>query len=251
MQIKLISQVILSLFALVSFQFAHANTADQDASKIRDTLKQHFSEITLDKIEPSPVKGVYQVSSGANILYVTADARYAFSGDLIDLHHAQNNLTEDARKTARLNSLKNLGQENMIIFSPKNPKYTVTVFTDVDCGYCRKMQSEMGKINNLGIAVRYLAFPRSGPDTPTFNKMVSVWCAKDKNKALAAAKSDGSVDDITCPNNSVLKDLELGMQLGVSGTPTIIFEDGTMIPGYLPPDKLLEVAKQLKKKETA
>ncbi|MGD9592085.1 MAG: DsbC family protein [Candidatus Berkiella sp.] len=250
MQIKLFAQLCLFVFTLVSFQLVQANQ-EQEANNIRNTLKQHFSELTLDAVEPSPVKGLYQVSSGANILYVTSDARYAFSGDLIDLHHAQANITEDARKKARLKGLKSLSQENMIIFSPKNPKYTVTVFTDVDCGYCRKMQSEMDKINELGIAVRYLAFPRSGPDTPTFKKMVSVWCAKDRNKALSAAKSGGNVEEISCSDERVIKDLELGVQMGIAGTPTLIFEDGTMVPGYLPPDKLLEVAKQLQKKETA
>lgn len=249
MRIKLFTLWTTFFITLVSFQL-YANQA-QEESHIRDMLKQHFSELTLDEVQPSPVKGVYQVRAGANILYVTNDAHYAFSGDLIDLKNAQANLTEDARKIARIKGLKGLGEENMIVFSPKNPKYTVTVFTDVDCGYCRKMQAEMGKINDLGIAVRYLAFPRSGPETPTFNKMVSVWCAKDKNKAMNAAKTDGNVPKATCENNGVLKDFELGMQMGVAGTPTIIFEDGTMIPGYLPPDKLLEVAKQLAKKETA
>lgn len=250
MQTKLFAQLSVFLISLVSFHFAQANQ-DQETTNIRNALKQHFAELTLDEVKPSPVTGVYQVSSGANILYVTADARYAFSGDLIDLQNAQANITEDARKIARLNALKSLGQENMIVFAPKNPKYTVTVFTDVDCGYCKKMQAEMGKINDLGIAVRYLAFPRSGPNSPTYNKMVSVWCAKDKNKALDAAKSDRKVENTTCTNNSVVKDFELGMQMGVAGTPTLIFEDGTMVPGYLPPEKLLEVAKQLSKKEAA
>lgn len=231
--------------ALVSFQFANAANDDDETTKIRGALKKQFADITIDDVKASPVKGIYQVNAGSTILYVTHDAHYAFSGDLVDLQNGQTNVTEEIRKQARLKGLKELGQENMIIFSPKNPKYTVTVFTDVDCGYCRKMQSEMSKINDLGIAVRYLAFPRTGPSTPTFEKMVSVWCAKNKNEALNAAKSDKPVASNTCPNNSVMKDFQLGMQMGVSGTPTLIFEDGTMIPGYLPPDKLLEVIKHL------
>ncbi len=232
------------ILTLVSFQFAFAATEDEPA-KIRSALKQHFADLTVDDVKASPVKGIYQVSAGPSILYVTSDAHYAFSGDLVDLQNGQTNVTEEIRKQARLKGLKELGQENMIIFSPKNPKYTVTVFTDVDCGYCRKMQSEMSKINDLGIAVRYLAFPRTGPSTPTFEKMVSVWCAKNKNEALNAAKSDKPVENHTCSNNSVIKDFKFGMEMGVSGTPTLIFEDGTMIPGYLPPDKLLEVVKHL------
>lgn len=238
------------LFTLLFFQFAFAAPTKEAPDKIRSVLKQQFPDLAINDVKPSPVDGLYQVLAGANVLYVTGDARYALSGDMIDLQDAQNNLTEDLRKQARVNGLKALGQENMIIFSPKNPKYTVTVFTDVDCGYCRKMQSEMSKINELGIAIRYLAFPRSGPDSPTFNKMVSVWCAKDKKHAMTIAQSDKQVTPNLCSDSDVMKEFQFGLQIGVSGTPTLIFEDGTMVPGYLPPDKLLEVAEHLAKQSS-
>jgi thiol:disulfide interchange protein DsbC len=246
---RTLTHFMLFLFTLVSFQLSFAKSTDEEAN-IRQVLKNNFADLVVDEVKASPVKGIYQVSAGPTIIYVTGDAHYAFSGDIIDLQNAQTNLTEDARKQARLAGLKALGEENMIIFSPKNPKYTVTVFTDVDCGYCRKMQNEMSKINELGIAVRYLAFPRSGPNTPTYDKMVSVWCAKDKKGALAAAKANKPVAENICPNNSVMKDFQYGMQVGVNGTPTLIFEDGTMVPGYLPPEKLLEAAEQLAVKKT-
>lgn len=242
--------VSIFLLTLLSFQCAQAASANEASDKIRSVMKQHFPDLAVNDIKLSPINGLYQVSMGPNVLYVTSDARYALSGDIIDLQNEQNNLTEEVRKQARLNGIKDLGQENMIIFSPKSPKYTVTVFTDVDCGYCRKMQSEMSKINELGIAIRYLAFPRSGPDSPTFNKMVSVWCAKDKKNAMTLAQSDKQVTPNLCRDNNVMKELQFGLQIGVSGTPTLIFEDGTMVPGYLPPDKLLEVAEHLAKKSS-
>jgi thiol:disulfide interchange protein DsbC len=236
------------MLTIVSFQLVQAKPTENETAKIRSVLKQHFPDITVDEISDSPVKGISQVSAAGSILYVTNDGHYAFNGDIIDLQNSQTNLTEDVRKQARLNGLKALGQQNMIVFSPKNPKYTVTVFTDVDCGYCRKLQSEMPKINSLGIAIRYLAFPRTGPNTPTFDKMVSVWCAKDKKQALTLAKEDKPIEPNLCPNNDVMKEFQFGMKIGVSGTPTLIFEDGTMIPGYLPPEKLLEAAEHLAKK---
>jgi thiol:disulfide interchange protein DsbC len=240
--------LLLPVLALV-FGQAIAKPQDADATKIRSVLNQHFPELVIDDVKPSPVDGVYQVMAGARVIYISKDGRYALNGDMIDLQDAQNNLTEEVRKQARLKGLKDLGQDNMIVFAPKDPKYTVTVFTDVDCGYCRKMQSEMAKINELGIAVRYLAFPRSGKNTPTFDKMVSVWCAKDKKQAINLAKQDKPVEHNVCPNNHVQKEFDLGIAMGVQGTPTLIFEDGTMVPGYLPPEKLLEAAEHLSKKK--
>lgn len=247
-----ILRVSVLISALLSVQLVFAQTNSEDGpDKIRQVLKQQFPDLTIDEVSPSPVKGLYQVAAGSTVIYITGDGHYAFNGDIIDLAHSQSNLTEDFRKQARLKGLKSLGQENMIIFSPKNPKYTVSVFTDVDCGYCRKMQSEMAKINSLGIAIRYLAFPRSGPNTPTFEKMVSIWCSKDKNRAISLAQQDKPIETTMCPNNNVMKEFQFGISIGVAGTPTLIFEDGTLVPGYLPPDKLLEVAEQLSKKKTS
>lgn len=240
---------ILFVLFLITCQTAFAKVSDTDTSKIRNVLKQQFPDLVINEIKSTPIEGLYQVVAGARVIYVSKDGRYALNGDMIDLQDAQNNLTEEVRKSARLKGLKELGQENMIVFSPKDPKYTVTVFTDVDCGYCRKLQAEMSKINELGIAIRYLAFPRSGQNTPTYEKMVSVWCAKDKNQAISNAKLDKPIEHNVCPNNYVQKEFDLGVAMGVQGTPTLIFEDGTMVPGYLPPDKLLEAAKHLSAKK--
>jgi len=242
-------RTILSIGVLVSTLMVQGVNAAEptatESNKIRDVLKQHFPEFKVDQITSSPLKGLYQVTAGGTVLYMTGDGRYAVSGDIIDLDHGQKDITEDFRKQARVKAINAIGEENMIIFAPKNPKYTVTVFTDVDCGYCRKLQTDMPKINELGIAVRYLAFPRSGPNTPTFDKMVKVWCASDKKQALIMANQDKAAEGKACDSNPIMNELQLGMSLGVSGTPTLIFADGTMIPGYVPPDKMLKVAQQL------
>lgn len=245
---------LLILTGALSTPMVYASSSTQGADKSADTaaisevLKQNFPEVKIDNITQSPLKDIYQVSAGAMVLYVSKDGHYAISGDIIDLKNAQQNLTEQVRKQARLKGLKNLKAEDMIVFSPKNPKHTITVFTDIDCGYCRQLQSEMAKINELGIAIRYLAFPRGGPQTPTFEKMAEVWCAKDKKQAIAAAKQGKPIQSKECNNGSVLRDFQYGMALGVTGTPTLLFEDGSLFPGYLPPEKLLEVAQLLAKK---
>lgn len=237
-----------ALLAILFFQVCFAAASNNDINFIRESLKQHLPQLTIENIAPSPVKGVYQVTADSAVIYMSNDGRYAFSGDIIDLADGQNNLTESARKKARVASLKTLGEEDMVIFSPKDPKYTIIVFTDVDCGYCRKLQADMEEINAKGIAIRYLAFPRSGPNTPAFDKMVRVWCSKDKNKALLLANQDKSFDGKECGKDTIMRQFELGIRMGVNGTPTLIFEDGTLVPGYMPPDKLLEAAKEIREK---
>lgn len=231
---------IFGLFLLNTLQAADSK------DNIRSALSKQFPNIQIDEINPSPVPELIQVTAGPNIIYVTKDARYVLAGDMIDLQNKQTNLTEDLRKKVRLKSLGDQS-ENSILFAPKDPKYTVTVYTDIDCGYCRKLHSEIKKLNDLGIAIRYLAFPRGGPDSDTFEKMVKIWCAQDKQKAFTQAIEGKSLNEKTCSNNSVMTELEQGIQMGVNGTPTLIFEDGTIVPGYLPPEKMLELAKKLKK----
>lgn len=239
-------QIGLIICSLGGFQISYAQAAPtSDIEQLRTSLKQSFPELTIDNVTTSPVNDLYQVTAGAAIIYVTKDGRYAFSGDIIDLKDGQKNLTEKARKKARIEGIKTIGTENMIVFSPKDPKYTITVFTDIDCGYCHKLQSEIPEINAKGIAVRYLAFPRTGPNTPTFNKMVKIWCAKDKTKAIADPNQN--LDKFPtvpgCSEQTIMRQMQLGLMMGINGTPTIVFEDGTLLPGYLPPDKLLEAVK--------
>jgi thiol:disulfide interchange protein DsbC len=238
--------------AVLAILFFHQGfAAGSDETAIRDSLKQHLPKVIIDNISTTPIQGVYQVSAGANVLYMSKDGRYALSGDMIDLADGRSNITENARKKARVAAIKALGESNMVVFSPKDPKYTVIVFTDVDCSYCRKLQADMEAINAKGIAIRYLAFPRSGPNTPGFDKMVRVWCSKDKNKALSLASLDKSFEGKDCSKDTVMREFELGLKLGINGTPTLIFEDGTLVPGYMTPDQLLETAKQIREQSSS
>lgn len=243
---KSIFKVGCILLSLSTCQtWAGAKPADDNA-KIRDSLAKNFPSLKIDSINPSPLPGLFQVMAGGSVLYISTDGRYAVSGDIIDLNNDQANLTETARKEARVTGLKTLGEDQMIIFPAKDPKYTISVFTDIDCGYCRKLQSEVPKMNDLGITVRYLPFPRSGPQSPTAEKMVKIWCAKDRRVALTNASEDKVFEGQSCTNHEILKAFQYGLMIGVSGTPSILFEDGTLVPGYLPPEKIKELAEQIK-----
>jgi len=137
-------------------------------------------------------------------------------------------------------------ESEMVIFSPKNPLYTVTVFTDVDCQYCRKLHSDMAELNKLGIRVRYLFYPRTGPNTESWRKAEVVWCSADRNDALTRAKAGGQLDmNKRCPATPVAREYALGQSVGVKGTPAIITDSGDFINGYMPPQELLQAIKKL------
>ena len=238
----------LGWLALMYFPLLHAQLPMTKENVVEARLKEHFPDLKIDEVHVSPIDGLYQVSAEGAILYVSHDGRFAFSGDIIDLQKDRQNLTEEARKKARLKLLNKIDKEDMIIFAPPQPKYTVTVFTDIDCSYCRKLQDEMPEINKRGIAVQYLAFPRAGLNSETGDKMAKIWCAKDRQQALDQAKQGKATESTTCGNEAIKKSFQLGLMLGVTGTPTLLFEDGSLIPGYLSPDKLLEVIKQIKEK---
>lgn len=239
-----IIRAFLLALSLLSFQVLAAKPADE-LKTIQSNLTQYFPTLTIDKIEPSPVPGLYQIMAGGSVIYMSANGRYAISGDVIDLEKQQENLTEGVRKQARMAGLKTLGSKQMIAYPAKDSQYTISIFTDVDCGYCRKLQGDIKKINDLGISVQYLPFPRSGPQSPSAEKMVRIWCAKDKQQALNMASADQAFEGKVCEDHDILKAFQYGLMIGVTGTPSILFEDGTLVPGYLPPEKIKEVAEQI------
>ncbi len=236
-------KILLSLF-LLGFGFGSANADDAaQFDKIKERMTKELGQ-TPTSIASSPIKGLYEVVIGPEVYYMTQDARYIFRGDLLDMQ-SKANLTDAKRDGARLAALDAIGEKNMIVFAPKETKHTITVFTDIDCGYCRKLHSEMAEYNNLGIKVRYMAYPRAGIPSESYNKAVSVWCADDRKKAMTAAKVSGSITAKTC-DNPVAKEFELGQALGVNGTPALVLENGKIYPGYAPAKQLSELLDKIK-----
>jgi thiol:disulfide interchange protein DsbC len=193
-------------------------------------------------VRPSPLKGIYEIQAGMNFGYVSADGEYLIEGDLVRLSTGEA-ITEKARKVVRLDAIKKIGVDNMIVFAPPADqiKHTITVFTDLDCGYCRMLHSQIADYNAKGIAVQYAFFPRTGPNTESFYKAENVWCSADKKAALTQAKAGAAIPDAPKCKNPVLDQYNIGASIGVRGTPSIVLEDGEMIPGYQPPDQLAQV----------
>ncbi len=242
----------MKFFLVVSLlltQIAVSHAADaaktDDYTLMRQNLAKIMTVAQPDSIKPSPIDGLYEVVYGAQIFYATKDGRYLVQGDILDVN-GQRNLTEQRRSATRLAAIDKVSEDKMIIFSPQAPqkvKHTITVFTDIDCGYCRKMHSEIGSYLKQGIRVRYMSYPRTGVDTPSYFKAVSVWCAKDRKDALTRAKQDEPIETKTC-KNPVKEEMQLGEEVGVSGTPTIITDTGRLLPGYVPAIHLAQILDQ-------
>jgi thiol:disulfide interchange protein DsbC len=248
MNIKNYSLSVAAGLVMVSLSVS-ADTQQQTdpAAAIRETVAKLSPTAVVDNIKAMPLERLYEVTVGTDVLYVTQDGRYVLHGDLLDIAN-ERNLSEQTRSQERSKVVSALNPEDMIIFGPAHPKHTVTVFTDIDCPYCRKMHSQMADYNRLGIAFRYLAYPRAGLDSESYHKAVAVWCNKDRQQAMSAAKSGQAVtpEDKNC-NNPVAGQLALAHHLNVNGTPSIILENGAILPGYVPPEKLDAILNDLNK----
>ncbi|WP_089726585.1 DsbC family protein [Candidatus Thiosymbion oneisti] len=210
--------------------------ADADA-KIKARLGKVLSPgYEIGGIKETPIKGLFEVVVGADVIYVSGDGKYMVDGRLIDLA-SQKDLTEPRRAMIRKQAVDQVGEDRMVIFAPDEYEHTITVFTDIDCGYCRKLHREIADYGAEGIRVRYLFFPRAGVDSDSFKKSVSVWCADDRRQAMTDAKAGKPVETKSC-ENPVQDHLELGKQVGVSGTPAILLESGDMVRGYVPAKRL-------------
>ena len=216
---------------------AAAADADPKLEQVRVKVAAMFDSIEPQHVSPSPLDGWYTVQKGSIVAYISEDGRYLLQGDLIDLD-LQINVSEQSRTNARRKLIASLEDEQSIMFSPAEPQHTVTIFTDVDCTYCRKLHSEIDQILENGIAVRYVLYPRNGPASRAWSTSEDVWCSRDRNNALTMAKLDREFQTSKCDASAVSKHYVLGQDVGLVGTPAIVLEDGTMIGGYVSPTML-------------
>lgn len=216
-------------------------TAQADVEAIKQSFAKSIPSVKINSITPTPVLGLFAVTVGANIFYVSEDGKFLLQGHLVDIA-ARKDITEEQLGGIRKQAIANIGEDNMIVFKPKIHQHTVTVFTDIDCGYCRKLHSEMDSYLAQGITIQYLFFPRAGKDSDSYKKAVSVWCAKDRKKALTEAKNGNDPEPKTC-DNPVDEHMRLGAEFDVKGTPMIVDEKGNVFPGYLPAAQLVEAIK--------
>lgn len=229
---------LLTGLAVIAVAGSVPAIADENLEAVRDKVESTFNEIGREHVGASGIDGWYKIQKGAIVAYVSADGRYLMQGDMIDLDE-QVNLTELARSDARRDALASLDDGAAITFTPaEDVQHSVTIFTDIDCGYCRRLHAQIDEYLARGIEVRYLLYPRNGPASRAWNTSEEVWCSADRQDALTAAKLDREFETRSCDASMVQQHYVLGQEVGLSGTPAIVLDDGTLIGGYLPPEAL-------------
>lgn len=229
-------KIVFSLYIILSSLFVLDAVAEEQL--LIKKLHDLFPDIDITSIDKTPIDNLYQVLIGTDVIYMTSDAQFVLKGDLINID-VRSNLSEISRSHARAELLKTVGQNEYIEFSAENSQDIIYAFTDVDCGYCQKLHKDVAELNANAITVRYLAYPRSGVASPTYKKMVSIWCSENRQQALTDAKNGLRVEEKDCAN-TVAQQHALGGQLGIRGTPAIFLENGTLFPGYVEPSAMLK-----------
>ncbi len=235
---------------MLALLISGAALADDAENDIRQAMSKLAPDLQLDSVKASPIEGLYEVVFGSEVIYLSSDGKYLIQGSIIETA-TRKNLTEEARSSGRTKLLNSLKDDDMVIFAPKDKetKHIVTVFTDIDCGYCRKLHDEMDAYNALGIAIRYVAYPRAGVGSAAFKKAEIVWCAEDKLSAMTIAKAGKSLDQKVESGEIVLKkdcvspvrdQYMISRALNLSGTPALFLESGELIPGYVSAERLIE-----------
>jgi thiol:disulfide interchange protein DsbC len=200
-----------------------------DSKAVEAALKQELQSMKPDSITETPIKGLFEVVVGTQLFYVSEDGKFLINGSITD-RNTKEDLSEKRLSSIRLKALENIGLDKMIVFKPKIQKHFIYVFTDIDCGYCRKLHSQIEDYLREGIEVRYLFFPRAGKDSDSYHKAVTVWCAKDRNAALTSAKKGENLPQKSC-KNPIDEHMALAQDLGVRGTPMIVTDKGMNRPG--------------------
>ena len=228
--------------SLISFILIFSVSVSASQDNIRKGLKNILPDGTvIELIEPSPIPGIYAVYYGdLQPIYVTQDGSFFIYGDIYKINiNSISNITEKSVAERRKLILQNIPSEELISFKSSNEQFSVIVFTDVDCGYCRKLHNQIDEYNSLGISINYAAFPRSGIGTSAFTKMVGAWCSDNPKDSMTKLKNNSTLDISFCENQPVSKQYIIGKKLGVDGTPAIFSMDGEMFPGYIEPEELL------------
>lgn len=236
---------VLAMLGLASMLVAvSASQAQNRDQSLRGKLEQAIevasqNQLEIVSLKPTPLSTIYEVVlNTGEILYSDIAGDYLFAGDMYRVSGAGLvNISSDKKQERSLEKIAAIPLEEMIIFTPEVVKATITVFTDVDCTYCRKLHSELDDLMAKGIEVRYLAYPRGGENADSYEKMISVWCSDDRKKSLTQAKNGQNLPAADC-DSPVLRHWAMGTELGISGTPALIFPDGRVIPGYLDAERL-------------
>ena len=236
--------MVISLLVLVASTFT---ALAQQPQSLREKLAVAIEVASQNQLEivslnATALPNIYEVElNTGEVLYSDISGDYLFAGDMYQTTaEGLLNLSANKRQERNSDKIAQIPEEEMIIFTPEVVKATITVFTDVDCTYCRAFHRDLEKLMAACIEVRYMAYPRGGENAESYTKMISVWCSDDRAKALTQAKNGQDLPERNC-DSPILAHYKLGNELGISGTPALVFPDGRVIPGYLETERLVEM----------
>ncbi len=218
---------------------AASDDVSPELQKVRKIVSERFVEIAPEEVFDSPIPGWYMIRKGAIVAYITGDGRYLLQGDLIDLDRNAN-LSELSRNDARVEMMSAVPDDHLIVFSPEHVEHSIAVFTDIDCTFCRRLHAQIDQYMAEGIEVRYFLYPRNGPRSASWVKAENVWCADDRNEALTLAKLEKEFPTRSCDASMVSTHYSIGQNVGLTGTPAIVLDNGTLFSGYMPAPRLKE-----------
>lgn len=231
----------LVLIGAVTAQAAALGDEGETKDRIIEGLEKNLPSLTVerDQLSRSPIPGLWTLQVGPDVVYVDESGEHLVQGDVISLRDREN-LTETDRRSARLEAIDAIPSDRKISYPAEDEEHSITVFTDIDCGYCRQLHRDMADLNEAGVTVDYLFFPRGGQSSDAWEKSNRVWCADDRRAALDQAKSGQTPETASCDDTPTEMHHTLGQRMGVTGTPAIITDEGHMIRGYMPLPRLLQ-----------
>ncbi len=245
---------VLSLVFVCTAYSAPALAGDEAIETIRKNLSQMRPHMAITSISKGPVDGIYEVVSGPTLMYITADGKNLIDGSIIDLRSGTN-YTEQAQGKRFHAALADLGEDKMLIYRPEKSvdiHRNITVYTDVTCGFCRKLHQELPSLLAAGVSVRYLMYPRAGVNSGSYRSLESIWCADNPQDAMSIAKNTlpGSVTPKNCPN-PIREHMALANGMGLRGTPMLLLDSGRVVSGYRPAPQLIQMLKESQPLQTA
>jgi thiol:disulfide interchange protein DsbC len=226
---------------LVAGSLPAAAQADALADQLAESLSVNGQSMPVEAVTETPMNGLYHVRlEGGESFYTNADGSHFLVGDLYEnAPGGLVNLTEQEQNQTRANALTAVPESERVVFrGADEPKATVVVFTDPSCPYCVRLHETVPELNERGIAVHYMAFPRAGMGSAAATTLQQVWCSNNRSEAMTRAKEGQSVSGAASCDNPVAGQYDLGKVLGVQGTPAIILPDGQLVPGFVPPERL-------------
>ncbi|MEL7186667.1 MAG: DsbC family protein [Pseudomonadota bacterium] len=228
---------LVRITAVAALALSQSSLADETLAEVQAKVDEMFPNLEGEQIAHAPIDGWVTIMKGSIIAYMSVDGQYLMQGDLIDLDNNVN-LSEASRNQSRKALMASVGDDEVIAFTPEHVRHSVTIFTDVDCTYCRRLHNQIDGYMAKGIEVRYILYPRNGPASRSWSTSEDVWCASDRNGALTAAKLDRSFDTHKCDASEITRHYGLGQDVGLTGTPAIVMPDGQLLSGWLSPDDL-------------